>query len=227
MRRIIALGLGITITGSAIAGFVFTDAGPIGSNGPAGNAVNGVRTFGFGGPAFQAGQFVIEGDLTEVNTATFGSEARIRITDPSGAFFDTPALTATNGFTGMIHIGPTAVTGGVWNSANSVGIWTFRFFESFDDGGTASLDANWTNFSLTANDSLPPDTNQIFSLGALPSDGSLVSANGDLRNAGIIDRYDFSLATPVANLNEYLNVRTSGGTTNFDTELGLFDLNTG
>jgi hypothetical protein len=141
----------LALASVAMAGFSFTNPGPIDSNGPAGDPVNGVVTYNYAGADFAPGYFIFSGNLTEVNTATYASEARCQIINPFGSVYTmTAGFTNITSFTGTIAIGP-ALVGPLGLAGTSVGNWTFRFFESFDDGGDLLRDAYWTdmNFQIT------------------------------------------------------------------------------
>ncbi|MBI5865613.1 MAG: PEP-CTERM sorting domain-containing protein [Planctomycetes bacterium] len=223
MKRALGLGFGLALTSSAFAGFVAGPAaGPFNSDGGDNNAANGIMSWGYAGAAFNTNQIVIDGDVTYGGTGSYRSELRVRVVGPGGGTATTGSFVSGTTWAGTIHVNAVVNLSGT--ITGGPGTWNFRFWESYDDPG---VDAIWSNVTITVNDSLPPDTNQTIAVGALPSDGTLVSYAGDLRSAGLVDRYDFSLPYAVANINDYLNTRTSGGTTNFDTQLGLFDLSTG
>lgn len=86
------------------------------------------------------GRLVFDGDLTEVLTATFASEARWRITHQAFATNLDFQPTTTTSFTGTIHVNRTLPML-LW--ANTGNNFSFQAFESLNDG--AGPDANWTN----------------------------------------------------------------------------------
>ncbi|MEN3002669.1 MAG: PEP-CTERM sorting domain-containing protein [Armatimonadota bacterium] len=108
----------------------------VNSNGPLGNAVNEIRTYNATG-GYTMRSLRIEGQLTRVHSASYAREALIQITAPGGAqttfqMFTQGAFTTLQG-SGTVYTVP----------FNPAGNWTFRFYESFDDGGTGSVDARW------------------------------------------------------------------------------------
>lgn len=225
MKKALAFGMGLALSGSAFAGFSFTNPGPVSSNGPAGNAVNGILTYNHAGGAFLPGSITLEGDLTETNVGTFASEARVRITNPAGQVFTpTVGFTATSGFTGTIHIGPSSIGGlsSVLNG-NSIGTWTFNFFESFDDGSDLLEDASWTNLSISVNDYVPPPPPPATNLGNVVDTSSDYAVADMTANhtGGAIRWYSFTLNSAVDNaLATWLDIDSE--TSNFDTEIGLY-----
>jgi hypothetical protein len=123
------------------------------SNGAANSAVNEVRTHAFTG-GYSPKSFRLQGDIAQVVGGSFQSEAMILVTPPSGVPFEvqtslrgSPAFVGTSTVDVTLPI-PTKL-------ADAAGTWSFRFFESFDDGGTTAIDANWTSITITLDDALP------------------------------------------------------------------------
>jgi hypothetical protein len=128
------------LSGSAMAAFVVNAAGPVASAGPVGDAGNGIVNATYLGSNDVLGMLTYDGDLTEVLTATFASEARWRMTNATlGGFIDYQPTTTTS-FTGTIHVNRSS---NVLTWANTNDNFTFQAFESLNDG--AGTDANWTN----------------------------------------------------------------------------------
>lgn len=124
------------------------------SNGPLGSSANDVRTANFAG-GYSVGRVLVSGTLTEINTATFAGEAQIQVTAPSGEQFILDPFGTAGGFTGTITINPSPYVFTLSVPvAEAAGQWTFRFYETNDDGGTASPDASW-NITITLDDQLP------------------------------------------------------------------------
>ncbi len=221
MKKALAFGLGLALSGSAFAGFSFTNPGPVNSGGPAGSADNGILFYNHAGPAFTPGSITLEGDLTSVLAGTFASEARVRITNPAGQIFNSLQWTSTGTYT-TLHIGP-ATQGGL-NPAlngNSVGNWSFEFFESFDDG--AGADSTWTNLSISVNDYVPPPPPPATNLGNVVDTSSDYAVADMTANhtGGAIRWYSFTLNSAVDNaLATWLDIDSE--TSNFDTEIGLY-----
>ncbi len=142
----------VLLAAPALAGFV---AGPFtgSSGGAVGSPDNTIVNFNYAGPDFVLDDFIFEGDLTEVLTATYASEARIRVVAPTGTEWLVPQLTGTGGFTGTIHIGPTTYAN-PFGAISPIGNWTFEFYESYDDG--AGADSTWNNLTVTATEYVPP-----------------------------------------------------------------------
>jgi len=186
---LLTFAAGLAMSGSALAQFSFFDAGPVNSGGAVGSGDNGIIVFAYAGPSFAVGDITLQGDLTEVLGATYGSEARLRITAPGGQTWDSGPWTATNDFTGTIAVGP-STQGSFGLGTQGAGNWTFEFWESYDDG--AGADSFWTNLNITVDEfQVPPppssfdlgtfsSVTQIETDGAYDSEIGLYDANGTL-----------------------------------------------
>jgi hypothetical protein len=143
MRNLLVLGICLVLASAAQADFVVTATGPIPSNGPIGNAGNGMLNAQYTGANTIFGSLAFSGDLTEVNTGTYASEARWNIKNVTAGTTLAMQPSTTGNFTGTIHINKTV---GLlwWSNANDN--FTFEAYESYDDSG---LDANWNNVSFT------------------------------------------------------------------------------
>ncbi|MDX2147223.1 MAG: DVUA0089 family protein [Planctomycetota bacterium] len=221
MKLVLSVSAIAVSIGAAHAQFSIVNPGPINSNGPFNSSVNGVLTFNYAGPAFRVGGINFSGDVRRVNSGSFLSETRWRIFDPSGNSLDSGSLSSVTGWTDTRTITasrtPTLPFG---SAASSVGDWSVRFYETFDDGGTASVDAEWTNLSFEFTRFTPPTPPPVIEdLGNLNSTG-VVSRSGSLA-AGQIAWYSFSLTSPAS----FFDIWTFGTQfgTSVDTELALFD----
>jgi len=144
MMRILAIGLCLALAGGAFADFVVTGAGPYDSVGPAGNAGNAVFTQPYTGANTFFGSLAYTGNLTEINTGTYASEARWNVGNQSFGTSVNYQMSTISGFTGTIPISKNFAGLLVWANAND----NFRFeaYESYDDSG---VDAQWTDVSFT------------------------------------------------------------------------------
>lgn len=144
MRTLSTLAILGAITVAANA-YVVSRPGPYDSAGPIGDAGNGVFTDTYAGPSGLFGSLRIQGNLTEVNTGTYASEARWNIRNSSfaggGVNFQS---TATGNYTGTLPIDAMFTGLLAWGNAGD----TFRFesFESFNDSG---VDSRWTDLTFT------------------------------------------------------------------------------
>lgn len=201
-------------------GVTFTD---VDSNFGLGDAGNDTRTATF--TSIVSPDIQVLGTLTEVALGTFAGEANIDIT-PLGVNLD--PFGSTGGYTGSISLPP----GGsiVPFGGDPVGLQTFEFYESFVDD-VAGPDQTWDTITInfgTVTDSGGIE-NGMFSIGALPDDGTMVFGPGQDGNAwqtnvaGGLDFFDFTVG-PVAS-GGYLNIQTSDAGTGdtIDSEIGLFD----
>ena len=143
MKKVFALGLCLALAGGAFADFVVTGAGPYDSNGPLGDAGNAVFTQQYTGADTFFGSMVFAGDLTEVNTGTYASEARWNVRNELFTGGINYQMSSTGNFDGTLHIDAAFAGLLVWANMND----SFRFeaFESYDDSG---LDAQWTDISF-------------------------------------------------------------------------------
>lgn len=133
---IVSSAIFIMATDQANADLTFTNAGPVDS---AGASFSGTNTTA----SSLHSTINFSGDLTEVNTGTFASEARFEV---GGLNYQ---VSTTNGFTGTLNIA-SAINGVFWAPA-ATGSVTVNTFESFDDGADGIADASWANidFELT------------------------------------------------------------------------------
>jgi hypothetical protein len=192
----------------------------IDSNGPNGSVVNTVTNYTATG-GYSLGKIVTNGTLNSVNPATYSLEARIQVTPAGGnpSFIIQP-------FSGFTF---TSITATDFNTAvpnpgyDPAGSWEFRFFESFDDGGTASIDANWADIGLTFdNDVPPPPPGPGDAILITLSFGQEVSGDGAINAAGEISWFKFALAEDVtADNNRYVDMTTIGGGI-ADPEIGVY-----
>jgi hypothetical protein len=107
------------------------------------------------------------------------------------------------------------------------GTWTLRFYEFFDDGGTASIDARWTVTATFTDEPLPPPA--ATDLGTLTTPGGTF-AGGSI-SSGVVKWYSFTAPLDVpGTANRYMDIDTFGstiaagtGTYANDTSIGLYD----
>ena len=185
------------------------------SNELIGDASNIITNWTFTG-GFLANNVVVTGNLTEVLTGTYASEADISLTAPGGSLLLNP--TATTSYVGTLPVGPTNIAIGTpFDPAGNV---SFEFYESYSDG--VGPDQTWDDISIEFQNVVLQ--NGSYNLGALPSDGTLVTNSGT-NVAGGLDFYDFSVGAGVAGPGDYLNIQGIDPLTgdNIDTEFGLFD----
>ena len=126
----------------------------VASNSCSGCSQNAIQTHTFTG-TYAVGAITVNGTLTEVNTSTFASEARILVTPPVGSPFVIQPTT-TGSFTTTIVVPLTTLTVNASAPVTSAaGLWTFRFYESLDDGGDFLADSTWTDITITLDDTAP------------------------------------------------------------------------
>ncbi len=193
----------------------------IDSNGPNGSVANTVTNYTATG-GYSLGKIVTNGTLNSVDPGTWQSEARIQVTPAGGqpSFIIQP-FTITATYTQVIATDfNTAVPSPGYDPAGS---WEFRFFESFDDGGTASIDANWESIGLTFDNDVPPPppgptdailVNLVF--------GTEVSGQGAINAAGEVSWFKFELPEDVTSgNNRFIDMTTLNGGIG-DPEIGVY-----
>ena len=131
-------------------------------------------------------------------------------------------------WTGTMASGPVSVTPGSFYGRNITAgsTWSFKFWESFDDGGTAGVDATWSNISLTFGDwSQPTPPATAVDLGTVSDTAGNylpdVTRNVSLA-AGQVAWYKFTLNSSIS-LTNFLDIDTSQTTNAVDTEIALFN----
>jgi hypothetical protein len=123
------------------------------SNGSANNAANQIRTHTFVG-GYAPKSIRVTGELLQVNSATWASEAQVMVTPPGGTSFEMQVSLRGQTWTGANVVDVTLPIPASSLVADAAGEWTFRFYESTDDGGTTSVDAIWDTITFTLDDEL-------------------------------------------------------------------------
>ncbi|QOI99121.1 MAG: hypothetical protein HRU70_00895 [Phycisphaeraceae bacterium] len=197
------------------------------SNGVLGSPANQVRTFTPVG-GYPVGSLRVTASLTKVHPETFASEARVRVTTPSGrthvvqpfSFFDFEGTVAATDYLFAFEE----------PEPDAAGVWTLRFFEQYDDGGPAETDAAWDSFTIVLDDegsAPPPDHTSAIDLGVL-TPGAVVRRVDEL--AGVtraLRWYRFTLSEGVGGATpNVLDIDCHGtvhGDDVTDTEMAIFD----
>jgi hypothetical protein len=148
---VLAAGALLALSSSAMAQFSAGSAGPFNSVGPAGDVGNGIFTFNYAGPSFNVGNITLTGTLTSGGTGTFATEARYRVTTPGGMIFNSAANAAGTTWVGDIAVNSTQNASAL--GMGGAGMWTFEFFESFNDAG---IDAIWSNINFNVQAGIAP-----------------------------------------------------------------------
>lgn len=220
-KCVLAAGALCALAGSAFAGPTFTGAGPTDSNGPLNNAVNGVFVFNSATPINFAG-LRFGGTANQVHGNSFRSELRYNITGPGGVALDSGVMATGNAWTGALgitNVDRTAPT--AFRTQNTVGNWTVKFYESFDDGGTSTVDANWTDYSFKFLNRVvpPPPPTTAVNLGWMQANtGAAVNLNA---GNGRVQWIKFRTAAPISAA-AFLDIDTVGTTAFTDTEIGIY-----
>lgn len=164
----------------------------------------------------------ISGQLTEVATSTFASEARVRLTAGAGHTFTGFNLqgATTGGYTGSVAVGPTTINITPF-SLNSGGNINFQWFESFQDGAADLPEQIWDNVSYEFLSNTV--VNGGAALGTVGFGSQIVSQSQHVSRG--LDFFTFDFAGVAGS--SFLNLRTIPGTTGsgFDTEMALYDSN--
>lgn len=184
-----------------------------------GDPNNVILTHTFTG-GFALGKVNWAGQLSEVNTGTFGSEARVQITPSVGAPFALQ-LSGTGGF----GPAPLAVSGSGFvgpQGSDPAGLWSFEFFESFSDTDPG-VDAIWDNLDITLTDETPPAGSSPANPIALGNLAAGINTSSNQLLAASVLWYEITI--PDIAGTDYLNISTDANfaPSSADTELGIYD----
>jgi len=185
----------------------------VNSDGLNGNAVNEVRIYSASG-GYTMRSMRIAGTLTRINSASFAREALIRITAPNGVFTDFQMFTQTS-FTTLTGEGRVYTV-----PFDPAGNWTFRFYESFDDGGPGNVDARWDSITFEYRE----DPSALHDFGTINAPGTYSVT----RALGAREILLYTLVLPVdvtsaSGLSLEINTLGSSLSTLNDTEIALYD----
>ena len=209
-----------TVNFTTIASVTFNNTGSIDAQGAAPNARDTwVVPAGSGGSITSVR---VQGSLTQNQSGTFASEARVRMTAGAGSSF-----TAFNvqGTTTGAYSGTIAVDRSVNVTAFSLaegGTVNFEWFESFQDGTAGLPESTWDTVTYSFGGSVI--TNGNFSLGTAPIDGVTRSTVGSNVSGGL-DFYTITIPDGVTHISQWLNIKTSQpvGAAAYDSELAIYD----
>ncbi|MGH7131542.1 MAG: GC-type dockerin domain-anchored protein [Phycisphaerales bacterium] len=97
----------------------------------------------------------LTGTLNQVNAGSYQSEAQIYVIPPGGnAPFTIQVFTTAAVFTSLpIPAGYGVNLGAGYDPA---GQWTYRFFETYQDGASGTANATWNDLVMTFDDAVPP-----------------------------------------------------------------------
>ncbi|MGD9790162.1 MAG: PEP-CTERM sorting domain-containing protein [Phycisphaerales bacterium] len=208
-----------TVTpGTSIGSVTFTGVSGAAAIGNAGNSTGSWVATGSG----TVGSIEVTGSLTEVNTGTFASEARVNIVNSANANAGVVRAASSSGWTGTLAVGPTTVgffSGGPI-SVTAGDTLNFEWFESFDDGSDGLIDSTWDtvtyNFMTAAT-----INNGGAALGAVTG----VTSYSGGHVAGGLDFFTFSVPA-IVNPGDSFSIAMSAGligTSMTDTEIALYD----
>ncbi len=237
---IVAAGLAASMTAAVSAqetiDFVALNGGvPIRSEGARtgalGSLQNAILNYTFANSFMWGGNITMSGTLRRVNAGTFSSEARVVVTSalnggsaaPDAQLFTSNLFTPTTSVvTGTRTFGMTGFTGIPFNPQGQT--FAFRFFESFNDGGTSSIDAEWDALSITFNAFVPPTPPVSTHLGTI-SNGNYPAVQTGAIASGQTIWYSFDVAAGTNPLDIFTHggVGTGGAAGGLDTELGLYN----
>ncbi|MFN7576611.1 MAG: DVUA0089 family protein [Planctomycetota bacterium] len=211
----------------------FNHDNPVGTSGSLNSVVNVTFTGGF-----VANQVRFIGTLNKVASGDYASENDIRVTKGGTSLFNWQ-----NPGVGSSSWGPTynydssqSITGsGAYpGGIDPAGNWTVTFYNSFQDNtGPGLVDSTSTNVTMEFRRIDPlQDSNGVFSAGTLTS-GVEYNSVGEFAVAqtaganGNNDRYNFTLLSDGTLSVETFGTNVFTGNINGDTEIGIFNANTG
>jgi len=160
----------------------------------------------------------VAGSLTEVNTSTYASEARVRV--GAGFGFRDLQATSTGAYTGTLAIGPTTLPTSAFNLVSGETV-NFEWFESYQDSANLA-ESTWDSVTYEFGFGGNVVTNGSAALGSL-AQGSTTNYAGSHVSGGL-DFITFTIGDDVAG-GGYLNISMLGGATGgmTDTEIALYD----
>ncbi|MCX5689079.1 MAG: hypothetical protein NTV94_04700 [Planctomycetota bacterium] len=207
-----------TSTFSTVGSVTFTNKASVDAQGDTDNAIASWVSAAGG----NVSSVRVTGLLREVNTGTFASEARVRITAGAGNSFSGFNIQASTvgDYVGTQAVGPTAFgvtpfTVGAGSTLN------FEWFESFqDDANLPEQVWDTVTYEFGGNNIV----NGSFGLGAANPNG-VTSSTAGLNVSRGLDFYTITIPYGVSNLADYLNIKTSqpAGAASYDSELAIFD----
>jgi hypothetical protein len=129
----------------------------VASDGYYGDPVNESRTFNSVG-GYAVGRIDLTGQITQVTAGDYAGEGLIEAKHPNGRtrviqMFNIGGYSGTLNGTASFYLS---------NSSNPAGTWTFKFFESYDDGGNGTVDKNWDSLQVDYTDELLNATPPFF-----------------------------------------------------------------
>jgi hypothetical protein len=170
------------------------------------------------GGSYTAQYLRLSGQLTRVTAGSYGSEATILITPPTG----TPFLAHPFTF-GIFPTGQTTVSipdGSIAIPVSSIGTagqWSFSFFESFDDGrGTTSngVDSTWDTLTVTLDDGAAP-------LPAVPATPAIVLNGINVDGLAAAPGFSQQLTVPAGSGQGVLRISFAATSVNAETAANL------
>ena len=205
---------------------IFLGAGPFDHGSGLGSPLNTIATMGAFTGGFNANYMRIEGTLTAVNTATWGSEADIQVRSDSllNPFSFTwenpgPGAAFTTFDYDSAQLLTTAVDPGTFTTGFDV-----EFFDTFEDDASGP-DSQSSNVTISFEELVAvSDTDGVFDLGSIGGNGfEQAGSVGEFALEGLFDLYSINLEN-AGELSFFTDEDLGGfvGST-VDTEIAIFD----
>ncbi len=219
-----ACAIGATAVGAPRESVTYQN---ISSAGVLQSSANVVRQHTFAG-GYVGGRVRVSGTLTEVNTSSYASDARVRVTTSAGASAIVQPF-AQQSFSGSIGVAPGFSVPIIPPDPNAAGIWEFRFFEDIQDSVDNTADSRWAFVSFTLDDEavsslidesdLPgADAGELpFIAGTGAGNGPVDAILGVIASADDADLYAIDICNPA----QFRASIVTGSSA--DTQLWLFD----
>lgn len=180
---------------------------------------------------YAVGRLRVTGTLSGLIPASFASEARVRVTTPSGRVLTLQPF-LISAFAGPLTINPAYELIVQPAEPDAAGLWTFQFYESRNDG--AGADSLWETITIELDDDPPPpppgDHTTAQDLGEIGAGTTVGQQTPEWPYYPAVKWYRFEVPVPVnPGTATYLDIdsnQTSYGTGNdavTDTEIALFD----
>ena len=232
LTGISALAL-LAVAGAAVAApretTTFPASIPSASSGAVGGGHNQTEAISVLNQTFTGGYTAVRlnltGTLTSVVAISYSAEAQIYVIPAAGAPFTIAP------FTGQTFTSVNIPAGYGVNLAGTgydpVGQWTYRFFETYQDGAAGATNANWENLVMTFDDAVPPPPpppTASIDFGVLASSPDFLPAQStDITDPAQVCWVKFVVPQEVTTVNgRYLDIDTQGSSM-ADTYMTWFD----
>lgn len=151
MKKLLALGICLALVSPAAAALQETiPFTAVPSEAAAGTTTYNMTLAG----GYTLGDIDWSGFASTINSGTYGSELTLDLTGPGA--FGTQTVQLGSGTTYDPGAAFSGLTSAFENIGDPAGMWTFDFYEGYDDGSDGLADATWDNINFGFYDYVPP-----------------------------------------------------------------------